>query len=120
MELPPLTCCRELVNSSIINVMRQFGKQIVPLSLVGHLLNFVGNYVLFGAYLINRSKIFYPMHRAVNVQLMANGDIITTVQKTEFMIVKTPGKEQELTIKTGAQSLVYFRSKALIMAGGAS
>jgi hypothetical protein len=91
LELPPLTCCRELVNSSIVQVMRQFGKQIVPLSMVGHLLNYVGNYVLFGAYLINRSKIFYPMHRALNVQLMANGDIITTVQKTEFVIVSTPG-----------------------------
>lgn len=101
LELPPLTCCRELVNSSIVQVMRQFGKQIVPLSMVGHLLNYVGNYVLFGAYLINRSKIFYPMHRALNVQLMANGDIITTVQKTEFVIVSTPGDKQELSILQG-------------------
>lgn len=59
----------------------------MPLSLVGHLLNYVGNYVLYHAYQINRSKIFYPMHKALSVQLMANGDIITKVQKTEFKIV---------------------------------
>jgi len=68
--------------------MRQFGPQVVPLSLVGHLLNYVGNHVLYGAYTICRSKIFHPMHRALNIQLMPNGDIITTVQKTEFAIVK--------------------------------
>ena len=73
-----------MVNSSIVEVLKQFGRQIVPLSLVGHFLNYVGNYALYSAYQLNRSKIFYPMHKALSIQLMANGDIITKVQKTEF------------------------------------
>jgi hypothetical protein len=47
--------------------MKQFGPQVVPLSLVGHLLNYIGNFVLYSAYLTNRSKIFYPRHRAVSI-----------------------------------------------------
>lgn len=65
--IPPITCFKDLVNSSIVNTFKQFGRQIVPLSLVGHLLNYVGNYVLYHAYQINRSKIFYPMHKALSV-----------------------------------------------------
>lgn len=49
---------------------------------------------------------------------MANGDIVTTVHKTEFTLSKQKG--QELNVVEGRQSLVYFRSKALIVAAGAT
>lgn len=52
---------------------------------------------------------------------MANGDIITKVQKTDFklMMVQEQDKLKTVLIE-GKQSLIYFRSKAIVIAGGAT
>lgn len=79
-----LTPFKELVNSNLVNMMRKFNKNVLPLSIVGHLLNYVGNHLLSYAFQTQRKKIFYPRHKALSVQLMANGDIMTKVMKTDF------------------------------------
>ena len=88
---------------------------------MGHLLNYVGNNILYYAHQLNRSKIFYPMHKALSVSLMANGDIITKVQKTDFKIMMIQDQDKMKTVLVeGKQSLIYFRSKAIVIAGGAT
>lgn len=118
---PPHLCFKEFVNSSIVHTFKQFGRQIVPLSLVGHLLNHVGNNILWYAHQINKTKIFYPMHKALSINLLANGDIITKVQKTDFKIMMVQDKDKfKAVLIEGKQSLIYFRSKSIIIAGGAT
>ena len=72
-----LTPFKELFNSNIAILMRKLNKQIVPLSVAGHLLNYVGNYILNYTYMSNQKKIFYPKHKALSVHLMGNGDVVT-------------------------------------------
>ena len=62
-------------------------KSIVPLSLVGHLLNYVGNHLLFYAFKSSGKRIFMPKHKALSVHLMGNGELLTQVLKTEFQIL---------------------------------
>ena len=57
-----LTPFKELFNSNISNLMRKLNKTIVPLSVAGHLLNYVGNHILNYGYLSSQKKIFYPKH----------------------------------------------------------
>jgi hypothetical protein len=66
------------------------------------------------------------MHRAVSISLMGNGDIITKVLKTEFQVIMSQERESPagpgaspFKIVEGKQSYVYFRSKSIVMAGGA-
>ena len=70
---------KELVNSNIANYFKQLNKQIVPLSFVGQMLNFVGNHLLFYIWQIQQRKVFYPKHKALSIQLMGNGVINTKV-----------------------------------------
>jgi hypothetical protein len=80
-----------------------FGKNIVPLSIVGYFLNNVGATLLSHIYHMysNQEKecrIFYPMHRAINIQLRENGVVLTKVEKTSFhiKIVKDHHELQQL------------------------
>ena len=47
-EIEILGAFKDLNQSKIVKCMRDnFGKQIIPLTLVGHFLNYVGNHLLF-------------------------------------------------------------------------
>ena len=81
-----LTPFREMFTSNISAVFRRLAKSIVPLSLVGHLLNYVGNHLLYHAYKSTGKRIYMPKHKAISVQLMGNGEIVTQVLKTDFTI----------------------------------
>lgn len=74
-----LTPLKELVNSNIGVFLRSLGKQTVPLSFIGHFLNYVGNHLLYYIYQSTQKRIFYPQHRALSVHLCANGQITTKV-----------------------------------------
>ena len=51
---------------------------------------------------------------------MGNGDILTQVLKTDFQIVPDPTQTPpSFQIVPGQQSIVYYRSKAVVLAGGA-
>ena len=113
-----LTPFKEIFPSNISVLFRRMAKNIVPLSLVGHLLNYVGNHLLQYAYKSSGKRIYMPMHKALSVHLMGNGEILTQVLKTEFTVLPDVDKPTFKIIE-GKQSIVYFRSKAVVIAGGA-
>ena len=51
----------------IYKLMHDFGQNIVPLSVVGMFLNYVGNHLLFYIHTILKRKVFYPSHRVVSI-----------------------------------------------------
>ena len=83
---------KEIFPSNISILFRQLSKNIVPLSLVGHLLNFVGNHLLHYVFKSTGQRIYMPMHKALSVHLMGNGEIMTQVLKTEFKILTDQSK----------------------------
>ena len=121
MQEDTLTPFKELFNSNIAILMRKLNKQTCPLSVAGHLLNYVGNHILYYVYMSTQKKIYYPKHQALSVQLMGNGDVVTQVLKTEFtMTVDNSVTPPVYNMKEGKQSVVYFRSKAILIGAGAS
>ena len=68
---------RELIDSDIFRHMSNYGNQIIPLSIVGTFMNYVGNHLLYYIYQAFKSKIFYGKHKVVSIQLLANGEFIT-------------------------------------------
>ena len=111
-----LTPFKEMFHSNISCVFRKLAKSIVPLSLVGHLLNYVGNHLLYYAYKSTGKKIYMPKQKALSIHLMGNGEIVTQVLKTDFSI-EPDG--QSFKVVEGKQTIVYYRSKAVVIAGGA-
>jgi len=85
-----LTPFKEIFTSNISSFFRKMEKNIVPLSLVGHLLNYVGNHLLHYAFKSAGKRIYMPLHKALSVHLMGNGEIMTQVLKTEFSILPDP------------------------------
>ena len=115
-----LTPFKEIFPSNISNVFRKLAKHIVPLSLVGHLLNYVGNHLLHYAFKSTGKRIYMPKHKALSIHLMGNGDIVTQVLKTDFQILTdTSTSPPSFKVVEGQQTIVYFRSKAVVIAGGA-
>ena len=64
-------------------------------------------------------NIFKPRHKVVSVHLLPNGEILTHVLKTEFKVVEDPEHPDGYKIEDGEESLVYFKSKAVVIASGA-
>lgn len=115
-----LTPFKDIFPSNISQLFRRLAKNIVPLSLVGHLLNYVGNHLLHYAYKSAGKRIYMPKHKAVSIQLMGNGEIVTQVLKTDYTIITDPSNSPPtFSVVEGKQSIVYFRSKAVVIAGGA-
>ena len=77
---------KDILQSNVGWLFKRLAKNIVPLSLVGLLLNYVGNHFLQYAHALTGKRIFYPLHQAQSIQLMGNGDIHTSVLKTECSI----------------------------------
>ena len=73
----------------------EFGPSIIPLSAVGMILNYTGNHLLQYIHRVFNRKIFFPHHRAVSVQLMANGECVTTAMRTECSILLDPPSEDD-------------------------
>jgi hypothetical protein len=88
-EVEILTPFRDLYTSNICKVLKSFGKNTAPLSLIGHLLNYAGNHVLSHIYHSTKRRVFYPLHQAVSIQLLANGEFRTKVKKYDCSIIQT-------------------------------
>jgi hypothetical protein len=68
VEYMALNPFKELYPSSdIVNAMREFGPNIVPLSMVGMMMNYAGNHLLHYIYTVMKKRIFYPMHKVVSI-----------------------------------------------------
>ena len=109
---------RELIQSSIGHALQQFGKNIAPLSMIGHFLNFAGNHLLQFIHQNHRKRIFFPLHFAESIHLLSNGDVLTKVKKVEFGVFKDQ-ETQEQQIRCAAhESQFCFRSKAVVICDG--
>ena len=84
-------------------------------------MNYVGNHLAHYASLVHGKRFFYPRHKALQISMMGNGDLMTQVLKTEFHI-ETKMQDGNLTYQVveESQKIVYFRSKSVLVAAGAS
>jgi hypothetical protein len=69
--------------------MKEFGPNVVPLSLVGMMLSYAGNHLLSYIFTQYKRKIFFPAHKVVSVQLLSSGDILTTTKRIETVVKKS-------------------------------
>lgn len=101
-------------NTDIVRCLKEFGPNIIPLQLIGMMMNYAGNHMLHYIATVLKRKIFYPMHKVISVQLLASGEILTTTKRTDCVIKRNGGNikflEQEVT--------VTFRSKAIVLSNG--
>lgn len=59
---------RELYpHSDIVRALCEFGPSIVPLQLIGQLMNFAGNHMLHYIATSLKRRVFFPMHKAVSI-----------------------------------------------------
>ena len=87
-----------------------------------------------------KCHVFYPMHKAVQIQLMQNGDVLTKIEKKEFFLQSNnssqegPQQEDSKTIAskydkvkmndgmvmyvTKETETMFFRSKSVVIANG--
>ena len=54
-------------DSEIVRAMKEFGPNIVPLSMVGMMMNYAGNHLLHYIFTVMKRRIFYPMHKVTSV-----------------------------------------------------
>lgn len=66
-EVEILAPYRDLYNSNITRVLKEFGKNTAPLALIGHFLNYAGNHLLSFIYQTTKKRVFYPLHKAVSI-----------------------------------------------------
>ena len=103
-------------NSDLVKAMKDFGSNIVPLSMVGMMMNYTGNHLLSYIFTQFKRKIFYPMHKVISIQLLANGEILTVTKRTDCMIKRNPSSGH--TVFYDQETLVSFRSKAIVLSNG--
>ena len=73
----------------------EYGPAIIPLSAVGMIMNYTGNHLLQFIHKAYGRKIFFPFHKVISVQLMANGECVTTAMRTEVSIILDPSSEDD-------------------------
>ena len=61
--------------------MNEFGKRVVPLSVVGMFLNHCGNQILWHIWAHFKKKIFFSNHKVISIQLLNTGEIIVAAQR---------------------------------------
>jgi hypothetical protein len=102
----------------MFKTLKDFGKNTTPLGLIGCFLNYAGNHLLSYIYQTSRKKVFYPLHRAVSVNLMQNGEVITKTRKMNCEI-SVHEKTGRLIYKiTESDQFVIFRSKNVVISNG--
>lgn len=69
-----------------------------------------------------RKKVFYPCHTVTSVQLLPNGEIMTTATKKEVRIVVADGTggggTGSFQVLSKGETQVQFRSKAVVINHG--
>lgn len=54
-------------HSDIVKALKEFGPNIVPLSMIGMMMNYAGNHLLSYIFTQYKKKIFYPMHKVISI-----------------------------------------------------
>ena len=70
-------------------------------------------------------RVFFPLHKVVSINLMTNGDMVTTAIRKEVSIVLDPNRKQYMDqpgykMIIHAESTITFRSRAVILSNGGS
>lgn len=101
-EIIPLNCFRDFYKvAPLYKYIDEFGSYIVPLSLVGMFFNYTGNHILAYTAAVLRKKIFYPQHRVTSIQLLSNGEILTTCHVKTITVKRQMDNSCELVVKAG-------------------
>lgn len=91
VEYHALTPFRDIYKSSpLCQLAFEYGPSCIPLNAVGMILNFTGNHLLHYIYTVFRRRIFFPMHKVTAINLLNNGEIVTTAIRTEYSILCEP------------------------------
>lgn len=78
------------------------------------MMNYAGNHMLHYISTTLKRKIFFPLHKAVSIQLLSNGEILTTTKRTDCLIKRNGSHIRFLEHETTVQ----FRSKAIVLSNG--
>ena len=54
-------------HSDIVRALKEFGPSIIPLQMIGAMMNYTGNHMLYYIATVLKRKIFYPLHKAVSI-----------------------------------------------------
>lgn len=116
-ETVPLNAFKDLYKvAPIYKYIDEFGSFIAPLTLIGHFFNYAGNHLLHYTESAWKKRIFYPGHRVISIQLLANGEITTTCMQKVINIQKVEGK-YEIKVEKREQ-MVVFRSRTIVLSNG--
>lgn len=89
-------------HSPIIQMAFDFGPACIPLSAMGMILNFTGNHLLHYIHAVLKRKVFFPLTKVTSIQLLANGEIMTTAIRKECSIkLLAPGSGTNDTNRNG-------------------
>jgi hypothetical protein len=91
VALPPFRDLYKL--SPLIQLAFEFGPQVIPLSAVGMIFNYAGNHLLSYIWQQHKKKVFYPLHQVQSIQMLPNGEIVTTALRREVEIKVTEGNQ---------------------------
>ena len=86
----PLLCFAKLqsYDCPIFTLMKEFGPALAPLEVVGMLLNYVGNYLLYDIHArvlkdkaAKERQVFYPGHKVIDIVMLDSGSYLVTALK---------------------------------------
>ena len=109
--------------SPIVQMAYEYGSNSIPLTAVGMLLNYAGNHLLKFIDAVYGKRVFFPLHKVVSINLMANGEMVTTALRKEVSIVLDPNRKQYIDqpgykMIVHAETSITFRSRAVILSNG--
>jgi hypothetical protein len=90
----------------------------VGLAMVGEWLDQVGQALLLYWLKTMQKRVFQPKTKAVQIQLLPNGQLLTKVKKTDFTITKN--SDGTLTVAEKEPKFFFYRSKSVVLANGAT
>eukprot|EP00347_Sterkiella_histriomuscorum_P021429 403334007 len=103
-------------SSDLALYLKQTGKNIAPLQLIGSFLSFAGNCMLYDIYQRFEKKIFYPYHRAKSIVMNLDGSFVTTVEKFTYDVQKE--NDQSVKLIPKIQTVKFHSQNVVIATGG--
>ncbi|CDW84955.1 UNKNOWN [Stylonychia lemnae] len=110
-----MTGLLNLGQSDLAMYLKQTGKNIAPLQLIGAFLSFAGNQMLYDIYQRFNKKIFYPHHKAKSIIVNQDGTFVTTVEQFTYEIQKEGERSLKLSPKV---RIIKFHSKNVVIGTG--
>ena len=114
-EMVGVECFKDLYFvSPIYKCLKEYNGRVTPLSLIGVFLNYTGNHLLHHLSRVQDRQVFFPCHKVVSVQILLNGEFLTTAIKKEVHIDGSTGEVRYLK----GETKVKFISKGIVVSNG--